>query len=43
MHFRVAPRRSKLVETKVARKGVGWAEKPWVPPIQVAEMRTRKV
>jgi len=28
---------------QVARKGVAWAEKPWVPPIQVAEMRTRKV
>src|SRR5882724_106064 len=32
-----------LLDVQVARKGVGWAEKPWVPPIQVAEMRTRKV
>ena len=27
----------------VARKGVGWAEKPWIPPIQVASLRTKKV
>jgi thiamine pyrophosphate-dependent acetolactate synthase large subunit-like protein len=32
-----------LLDVQVARKGVGWAEKPWVPPIQVAKMRTRKV
>jgi thiamine pyrophosphate-dependent acetolactate synthase large subunit-like protein len=32
-----------LLDVQIARKGVGWAEKPWVPPIQVAEMRTRKV
>jgi thiamine pyrophosphate-dependent acetolactate synthase large subunit-like protein len=32
-----------LLDVQVARKGVGWSEKPWVPPIQVAEMRTRKV
>jgi len=32
-----------LIDVQVARKGVGWAEKPWVPPIQVAEMRTKKV
>src|SRR5881392_2905735 len=32
-----------LLDVQVARKGVGWAEKPWVPPIQVAEMRTKKV
>src|SRR5262250_449296 len=32
-----------LLDVQVARKGIGWAEKPWVPPIQVAEMRTRKV
>ncbi len=32
-----------LLDVQIARKGVGWAEKPWVPPIQVAEMRTKKV
>jgi thiamine pyrophosphate-dependent acetolactate synthase large subunit-like protein len=32
-----------LLDVQIARKGVGWAEKPWVPPIRVAEMRTRKV
>jgi thiamine pyrophosphate-dependent acetolactate synthase large subunit-like protein len=32
-----------LLDVQVARKGVGWAQKPWVPPIQVAEMRTKKV
>ena len=32
-----------LLDVQVARKGVGWAEKPWVPPIQIAEMRTKKV
>jgi hypothetical protein len=28
---------------QVARKGVAWADKPWTPPIRVAEMRTKKV
>jgi thiamine pyrophosphate-dependent acetolactate synthase large subunit-like protein len=32
-----------LLDVQVARKGVGWAEQPWVPPIQIAEMRTKKV
>src|SRR3954464_6027215 len=32
-----------LLDVQVARKGVGWAQSPWVPPIRVAEMRTRKV
>jgi thiamine pyrophosphate-dependent acetolactate synthase large subunit-like protein len=32
-----------LLDVQVARKGVGWAENPWVPPIRVADMRTRKV
>jgi thiamine pyrophosphate-dependent acetolactate synthase large subunit-like protein len=32
-----------LLDVQIARKGVGWAEKPWVPPVRVAEMRTRKV
>jgi len=32
-----------LLDVQIARKGVGWAEKPWVPPVRVAEMRTKKV
>ena len=32
-----------LLDVQVARKGVGWAAKPWVPPIQVAALRTKKV
>jgi thiamine pyrophosphate-dependent acetolactate synthase large subunit-like protein len=32
-----------LLDVQVARKGVGWAQNPWVPPIRVAETRTRKV
>jgi benzoylformate decarboxylase len=32
-----------LLDVQVARKGVGWAEKPWIPPIQVASLRTKKV
>jgi thiamine pyrophosphate-dependent acetolactate synthase large subunit-like protein len=32
-----------LLDVQVARKGVAWAQNPWVPPIRVAEMRTRKV
>src|SRR5262245_45702422 len=32
-----------LLDVQVARKGIGWAEKPWIPPIQIAAMRTRRV
>src|SRR5262249_37057741 len=32
-----------LIDAQVARKGVGWAQAPWVPPIRVAELRTKKV
>ncbi len=32
-----------LLDVQVARKGVGWAEKPWIPPIQVASLRSKKV
>jgi benzoylformate decarboxylase len=32
-----------LLDVQVARKGVAWADKPWVPPIQVAGLRTKKV
>jgi thiamine pyrophosphate-dependent acetolactate synthase large subunit-like protein len=32
-----------LLDVQVARKGVAWAEKPWIPPIQIAAMRSKKV
>lgn len=32
-----------LLDVQVARKGLFWADKPWIPPIQVAGMRTRRV
>lgn len=32
-----------LIDAQVARVGVAWAEKPWIPPIRVAQERTRKV
>src|SRR5882757_1041044 len=32
-----------LIDVQVARKGVAWADKPWIPPIQVAGLRTKKV
>jgi thiamine pyrophosphate-dependent acetolactate synthase large subunit-like protein len=32
-----------LLDVQVARKGVGWAQTPWVPPIRVAETRSKKV
>jgi thiamine pyrophosphate-dependent acetolactate synthase large subunit-like protein len=32
-----------LIDAQVARKGVAWADKPWVPPIQVASLRQKKV
>ncbi|HEU5274036.1 MAG TPA: thiamine pyrophosphate-binding protein [Xanthobacteraceae bacterium] len=32
-----------LLDVQVARKGVAWSDKPWIPPIRVAEMRQRKV
>ncbi len=32
-----------LLDVQVARRGVGWAEKPWVPPIQIAGLRQKKV
>jgi len=30
-------------DAQVARVGVSWAEKPWIPPIRIAQERTRKV
>ncbi len=32
-----------LIDAQVARVGVAWADKPWVPPISIARERTRKV
>jgi thiamine pyrophosphate-dependent acetolactate synthase large subunit-like protein len=32
-----------LIDAQVARNGVAWAEKPWIPPIRIAQERTRKV
>ena len=32
-----------LIDAQVARKGVAWADKPWIPPIQVAGLRQKKV
>jgi thiamine pyrophosphate-dependent acetolactate synthase large subunit-like protein len=31
-----------LLDVQVARRGVGWAEKPWVPPIRVASIRPKR-
>jgi len=32
-----------LIDAQVRRTGVGWAEKPWTPPVRIAQERTRKV
>ncbi len=32
-----------LLDVQVARRGVGWVERPWTPPIRVAELRQKKV
>lgn len=32
-----------LIDVQVARRGIGWREKPWIPPIKGTDMRTRKV
>ena len=32
-----------LIDAQVARRGIGWVEKPWIPPIRIAELRTNKV
>jgi benzoylformate decarboxylase len=32
-----------LIDAQVARMGVAWADKPWIPPISGARERTRKV
>jgi thiamine pyrophosphate-dependent acetolactate synthase large subunit-like protein len=32
-----------LLDVQVVRRGVGWAEKPWVPPIRLASIRQKRV
>jgi acetolactate synthase-1/2/3 large subunit len=32
-----------LIDAEVRRTGSLWAEKPWTPPVRVAQIRTRKV
>lgn len=32
-----------LIDVQVARRGIGWREKPWIPPVKGTDMRTRKV
>ena len=32
-----------LLDVQVARRGVGWSDRPWIPPIRVAEMRRKRV
>jgi len=32
-----------LIDAQVARVGVAWAEKPWIPPISIARERAKKV
>jgi len=32
-----------LLDVQVVRRGVGWAEKPWVPPIRIAGLRQKRV
>jgi benzoylformate decarboxylase len=32
-----------LLDVQVARRGVGWSDTPWVPPIRVAGTRTKRV
>jgi thiamine pyrophosphate-dependent acetolactate synthase large subunit-like protein len=32
-----------LLDVQVARRGIGWTDQPWIPPIKGTAMRTRKV
>ncbi len=32
-----------LLDVQVARRGVGWIDKPWVPPIRIADIRQKRV
>ncbi len=32
-----------LIDVQVVRRGIGWTESPWTPPVKGAEMRSRKV
>jgi thiamine pyrophosphate-dependent acetolactate synthase large subunit-like protein len=32
-----------LIDAQVARRGVGWSDAQWIPPIKGSSMRTKKV
>ena len=32
-----------IIDVQVDRRGIGWTETPWIPPIKGTEMRTKKV
>ena len=32
-----------LIDVQVVRRGIGWTDNPWIPPIKGTTMRTRKV
>jgi benzoylformate decarboxylase len=32
-----------LIDVQVARRGIGWTEKPWIPDIKGSSMRTKRV
>jgi thiamine pyrophosphate-dependent acetolactate synthase large subunit-like protein len=32
-----------LIDVQVARRGVGWTDAPWIPPIKGTAMRNKKV
>lgn len=32
-----------LIDVQVARRGIGWNDTPWIPPIKGSAMRTKKV
>jgi thiamine pyrophosphate-dependent acetolactate synthase large subunit-like protein len=32
-----------LIDAQIARRGVGWVDKPWVPTIQVADLGQKKI
>jgi thiamine pyrophosphate-dependent acetolactate synthase large subunit-like protein len=52
MQFKAALARAKassvegrpyLIDVQVARRGIGWNDTPWIPPIKGSAMRTKKV
>jgi thiamine pyrophosphate-dependent acetolactate synthase large subunit-like protein len=32
-----------LIDVQTARRGIGWTDTPWIPPIKGSTMRTKKV